>query len=269
MIINSLKRAFEQRRVLFGGTIMRSLVFYVASFLVCVSAYAETRGWTMVDGRTFEAEFSLRMGKDAIFKTASGKVVRIPHDQLSTEDQEFISLAVPPDLDVSFSKMSDKRKYPDGYPGATTRPPSTYYYEFMVKIRQRSAGDYNHPLHLEFFVVGDEIDGNNYILLDRQEREFTLTSENKRSYIARSETIGITRYTWEEKVGSSLVMERGEKYARYLVIITDARGEVIAYRTPNKWLMESAENLRKLPLKRHFDKTGNRVGPPRPPTNNY
>ena len=81
---------------------MRSLVLYIASLLLCVSAYAETRGWTMVDGRTFDAEFSLRMGKDAVFKTARGKVVRIPHDQLSKEDQEFISLAVPPDLDVSF-----------------------------------------------------------------------------------------------------------------------------------------------------------------------
>ena len=248
---------------------MRNLVFILSIFLACGSSYAESREWTTLDGRSFKAEFSLRMGSDAVFKTEQGKQVRIPVDQLSKTDQKFIMLETPPDLEMSFSRTTDKRRYPVGYNGNETKNPTAFYNQFMVKIRQRSAGEYNLPLHLEYFVIGEEVDGDNYILLDHQELDFTLTTKNKRTYVAQGDPVQIINYTWIEKVGSPLVMERGEKYGRYLVIITDTRGDIVAYRTPSDWLFDVAENLRTVPVNRHFDKTGTRVGPPRPPTRHY
>ena len=121
---------------------MRNLIFILLPFLACVYSSAESREWTTVDGRSFKAEYSLRMGSDAVFKTDRGKQVRIPVDQLSKADQEFVMLENPPKLDISFSRTTDKRRYPVGYNGNETKNPTAFYNQFMVKIRQRSAGEY-------------------------------------------------------------------------------------------------------------------------------
>ncbi len=61
-------------------------------------------------------------------------------------------------------------------------PPNMIDYVFTAKIKQTSAGSYNHELKVEYFAIGEEVDGDNYILLDRQRDVFTPTHENKRSH---------------------------------------------------------------------------------------
>jgi hypothetical protein len=50
----------------------------------------------------------------------------------------------------------------------------------------------------------------------------------------------------------------------YLVLVTDARGEIIQYAASNDWIFEERENLMQVPVGRYFDKTGNRVHPSGP-----
>ncbi len=62
---------------------------------------------------------------------------------------------------------------------------------------------------------------------------------------------------------------RGCKYSSYLVVVTDSRGDIIAHKTPKKWLFENYENLKEIPVGRYIDKTCTRVRPTRPKTLYY
>ena len=57
----------------------------------------------------------------------------------------------------------------------------------------------------------------------------------------------------------------GEKYASYLVTLTDERGRIIAKESPNNWLVENMDQLKKLSVGNYFDKRCRRTFPDRPP----
>ncbi len=56
----------------------------------------------------------------------------------------------------------------------------------------------------------------------------------------------------------------GTKYGGFLITISNERGEIIQHKASHDYLMENVENLKKVPVGRHFDKMCNRVAPPRP-----
>ena len=51
-----------------------------------------------------------------------------------------------------------------------------------VKIEKTSRKPYSRELKVELFTIAAENDGDNYILLDRQEGKFTLSEENGGRY---------------------------------------------------------------------------------------
>jgi len=239
---------------------MRRIVFCMVLLLSACFATAESRVWTMVDGRTFEAEFvNLVVGK-VLLKSEKGTRLKLPLDQFSEKDRKFIQLETPPTLEISFSRKTDQRRYtPDLFENEL---PSSFYTSFSASVKQTSSGSYDHELVVEFFAIGTEIHGNNYILLDRQEHRFVLTDKNKRSTKFKGRTIQLTDYQIKQ-------FRRGRKYASFLVVVTDARGKIIAHETPKKWLFENLENLKQVPLGKCFDKTCTRIGPTRPKPFNY
>jgi len=226
------------------------------------SDYQEPRTWTAMDGRTLEAEFVATIGGKAVLKNGEGKRFKIPLEQLSPEDRLHLDLADPPEFLINFSKVSDfvPPPEPSPYQGTAQRPLKRTDYIFGAELKQRSPGTYPHQLHVEFFAFGEEIDGNNYVLLDRQQSAFTPSKENKgchSSYSPKS-----IRLTASAMRAASPI--RGTKYGGFLIIITDERGKIIQHKTSHKWLFENLENLKNLPVGKHFDKRCIRVGPPRP-----
>ena len=218
-------------------------------------AAAETRVWTMADGRTFEAEFvNLAVGK-VLLKNERGKQIKLQLAQLSEEDRKFIQLETPPVLDLSFSKKTEQRRYT---PDLFNNPlPASFYHTFSAKVKQTSSGSYDHELKIEYFAIGAEVDGNNHVLLDRHEHRFVPTEENHRATEFKGEPVEVIDYQIKQ-------FHRGRKYSSFLVVVTDSRGKVIAHKTPKKWLFENLENLKEVPLGKCFDKTCTRVGPSRP-----
>ena len=57
---------------------------------------------------------------------------------------------------------------------------------------------------------------------------------------------------------------RGTKYGGYLVTITDQSGRIIQHKATHDFLFENLGNLKKVPVRRHFNAECNRVAPPRP-----
>jgi len=127
-----------------------------------------------------------------------------------------------------------------------------------VVVKQQNMKEYSRPLRLEIYVILDEYDGNNFILLDRQIETFTLTPENGRSFELHRDKKILRRY---ENYGGVL---RGEKYKGYMILVYDERGEIIAQNLSHDWLLDLVEKLRVFPVGRHFNKQGERVHPPRP-----
>jgi len=223
----------------------------------------KTRSWTSTDGKTLKAEFITVISGKAVLRDARGKQRKIPLSQLSEEDRLHIELVQPPKFNIGFSKQSSQRFFKES-PILPGWMPEHLDYVFSAKLKQTSAGEYNHELHVEFFAIGEEIDGDNYILFDRQESNFTPTKENGRSHMFRGDPVPVRVMDFQY-----LIYRRGQKYGGYLIVVTDERGKIIDHGASHKWLLGIVDPLRVLPEGKHFDKTGARVEPPRPKSHLY
>ncbi len=216
------------------------------------------REWTGVNGETMEAEFIMVMGDKVVFKTGKGKTEKIPVDQLSKADLEYIDLERPLELSIDFLKKSTQIKNPPVSPflSGGQRPLKRFNFLFGARVKQTTARTYNHELVVEYFAVGKEVDGNRYVLLERNKDSYIPSKENKRSFEFRGEQIPLRQIA----LRSSAPM-RGTAYDGYLITVTDERGKIIAHRTSSKFLFENIENLKKLSLRNYFDRDCKRVLP--------
>ena len=164
----------------------------------------------------------------------------------------------PPKLTINFKTNRRQISSPEQPPDTWVRPITIFGYEFGVEISQRSSSDYPHQLKAELFAIGDEVDGNNYVLLDHQECSFTLSAENKRTFLFKGDKVKtITKGLYPE---SDLI---GVKYSGHLVVVTDVQRNIIQHSETRDFLFENLEALKQVPVGKHFDKNCNRVGPPR------
>lgn len=239
---------------------MKTFMILLGAVMLSFAAQADVRVWTMMDGRTLEAEYLTTMGKQLVVKTSKGQQIKIPIPQLSKEDQVFLELMTPPVFNIEFIKLGNALPPPKPTPWVKLDFPLRLIdYTFGVKLKPKSSFTYNHELLIEYFAVGEEVDGDNYILFDRKESRFTPDEKNKGIYTFKGNPIRVkAQQTWPE------APMRGAKYGGFLILITDERGDIIQYKASHEFLYESLENLRQLPLGRHFNKEGVRVSPPRP-----
>ncbi len=219
------------------------------------------RTWTGTDGKTLVARLVTVIGDKAILEDSRGRQKKIPLDRLSAEDRKFIALATPPKFNIGFSKQSNQRMIKEG-PIISGNPPKVLDYVFSAKLAQTSAGEYNHELKVEFFAIGEETNGDNFIMLDRQESHFTPTKENGRSHSFHGDKVRLLQTVAYFGRGEI----RGQKYGGYLIVVTDERGRIIDHGASHKWLIGILDELRTLPFRCHFDKTGIRVPAPRAKT---
>jgi len=226
-----------------------------------ISPENSLRTWTQTNGNVVEAKLLTVIGNQAVLETSNRRQHKIPMDQLSAVDRKFIELANPPTFNIDFSKQSSQRLIKDS-PLISGSPPKVLDYIFSAKLAQTSAGEYNHELKVEFFAIGDETNGDNFILLDRKESHFTPTTENERSHMFSGKKVTLVQTFSYDRRGET----RGRKYSGYLIVVTDERGQIIDYGTSNKWLLDILDRLRELPFRSPFDKSGTRVYAPRATT---
>jgi hypothetical protein len=228
----------------------------VYAFALTGSVRAEQRTWTLTDGATFEAELVTVFSVEAAFKNARGKITKIPLERFSQESRTLIELEQPPKLSFDIIKDLETVLFPAGYSTATQRPPEKRGH-YGVRIKQTSAGGYNHELFVELFIIGTERLGEKLILLDRQKASFFLTKENDKEFEFRSEHEATLR---KFVVSGS---PRGETYYGYLVMVKDMRGEIIAVKHSHNFF-ENIKNLSERYVGNYMDDTCVRVFPTRP-----
>ncbi|MDF7799844.1 SHD1 domain-containing protein [Pontiellaceae bacterium B1224] len=220
----------------------------------------EMRVWTTVDGKEFEAEYVVRSGDQLWMKSADGRKQKVPLSIISAEDIKYIELMNPPDFQIEFSKRSwQRQETPNSTEVDQTRPIRRHDYIFGAKVKQKTMRPYDYPLTIEYFAVGEEVDGDNYVLFDRKESTFTPGPDNNLEHEFFGEEVDVM--TWAMTADKPL---HGNKYGGFLITITNERGEIIQYKATHDFLIENLGNLKKIPVGRHFDKMCNRVAPPRP-----
>ena len=226
------------------------------------SSENKMRSWIVAADRTIEAELINTFGGKVVLKTAEGRILRIPKERLSAEDLAYAELSQPPAFNINFLKSSRQKSFHGGFYDIEwwDRPPEEWVH-YGVQLKQTSAGEYNHQLQVEMFVVGKQRGGDRYILLDRQQTTFNPAMEDQRFYEFRSERkVVLTHYNRFYGIESDC----GETHSGYLVTVKDARGETIAVEYSNKWLYENLENLKRLSVGNYMDKTCKRTFPSRP-----
>ncbi|MCK4563487.1 MAG: hypothetical protein KAU94_02295 [Verrucomicrobia bacterium] len=224
------------------------------------------RSWTLVDGQTFEARYLSVLGRNVLMENGKGTQKKIALEQFSADDREFFELENPPEFKMGIRKKSKLRQFSSRFgPRSIDGIPVVQLYTFGARVEKRSAGDYNHEVNIEIFVIGAQLRHNNkYILLDRQTSSFVPSKENKHSHeFWGPKTVRVEEYA------INYYESRGKKYDTYLIILTDKRGKVIATKTPSKWLLENLENLKNLPVGSFMDTTCTRVYPGRPKAELY
>ena len=223
--------------------------------------YQDPRTWTALDGRTMEAKFTTIFAGKAVLENQKGRQLKIPLEELTPEDRLYLDLAKPPEFNINFSKKSSFIPQPELSPYGQAYLLRMSDYVFEAQLKQGSTGNYPHELLVEYFAIGEEVDGNNYVLVDRQQSTFLPSRENGKSHSFHSvKPIRLQSLS----MGGSMPM-RGTKYGGYLITITDQNEKIIQYKTPyGDWMFENLENLKKIPVGKHFNKHCVRVGPPRP-----
>jgi len=219
------------------------------------------RSWTLGNGKVIEAELAMQFGDKVILKSANGKEVKIPVMDFSAEDLDYLELASPPPLKITFLKETDIFDFED-MPNAQW-PVVMRETMVGVKIEKINNKPYKRELKVELYSFSSEIDGDNYILMDRTMGAFIPSKASVGGY----ELWGKKAYAkdYHDAPPSRPQNRRGEKFTGYMIVVIDERGEVIAQNTSNDWMLENIDFLRELPIGRHFNKDGVRVYPPRAP----
>lgn len=240
---------------------MKLVVLFAILLGACIAQGRELKTWTLEDGTAFEAKYLFIVAKKVVMESRAGKQEKIALERFSATDIEFFELESPPELKISFRQKSSKMQYSDRF--VLVAMPVISLYTFGVRVEKRSAGEYNHELTVEYFSIAAQRGFNNkYILVDHQTVSFIPSKENKFSLeIWSPRVVSLDKHSWEWE---HPIKPRGEKYKSYLIIITDKRGKVIAQKTPNKWLLENVEDLRKLSIGNYMNDTCKRVYPGRP-----
>ncbi|MDF7799906.1 hypothetical protein P4C99_10540 [Pontiellaceae bacterium B1224] len=210
------------------------------------------RTWTSVDGQSFEAELLTIMAGEAVLKTPRGKQLKIPMTRFSDEDRRHISLSQPPKLKMDLGKKTRQRIFKndeDGLVGCNV-------YTFSPKVEFSSA-KYNHELRVDYWVIGSEISGSQYMLLDKGSDTFNPSKFPDGKFTFTGNEVELYDWVLEHIYNE----RRGERYEGFLITVTDERGKIIAERSTPTWLYKNIDRLKAIKPGSFFDDTCSEVWP--------
>ena len=239
------------------------------------SIAAEMRVWEDKNGNRYEAEFVRELFGKMTLRTKDGTEVRIPVEDFSEHDQKYMRVMVPPNVSIEVDdktwkkpKLSLDEEGNVGSDEEEERSNSFIMTKGLVTVTKESKRVFTSRLKAELFLIAEEIDGDNYALMSRTESSFLLGEHNDETHVFSSDSFENIEFT--EYFGQP----RGEEYAGYLVVVSDAQGNILQTKTDlGDWIEkpEVIKNLRELCVRgapslcsRHFDKTGQKTEVPRP-----
>jgi len=247
---------------------MKTLIFCLIIFSFYGVSFAEMRTWIDISGSRYEGEFVRELFDKITVRDAQGKETRLSVEDLSEHDQRYLRVKIPPQVEISF--LRNTRLLP--LPWDLWYEDSAQMNEISgkVTVQKISKRPFTSHLSAEIYLIATEKDGDNYILLSKNDSSVLFSEDNENQHTFKVDPV-ITR-VYTEFNG---IQRRGEEYRGYLIVILDANGNTISTKTdiPGEWVTnpETIVNLRELAVwgaasirSRHFDKTGRKTDVTRP-----
>jgi len=241
----------------------KSLVLFLLSLSFSASPLsAEVRIWEDKNGNRYEAEFVRELFDKITIRDLNGREHRLVVEDLSEHDQKYIRVMIPPQLEIDQLRKSRFKPKPKEL--SDSDDDITVLLKSRVRIRKISKRPSTTGLKAEIYFIAEEIDGENYILLDRFESGFHFAAGDMHEFTTKEIEYGDYQAITKQR--------RGEKYIGYLIAVSDAQSSnLIQVKTDINWLADKVEKLRELYFRgkasrfvRHFDKNIERTEVPRP-----
>jgi hypothetical protein len=254
---------------------MKTVSLFILVCVLCGSSAAETRIWQTVDGTVYEGSFEAIVFRKARIRDSAGDVHLVPIKELSPADLKYVSLNVAPKMSIRVRKKNRQRPFMDW----SIDDDVTSLYTYTVRLTETSDFHSKAKLSAELFVIGEEVDGDNYVLMHRELSDFVFPEEKKSIYEFRTAEIPFRHYYAHWANQGDAGKNRGVTLLGYLVAVFDSKGTLIATDTnlgKMRFLSEdfpkSIEKLNELytqgrgsSFARHFDATFRRRMVPRMP----
>ena len=208
--------------------------------------------WTGDAGQVLEARFVAVVGDQVVLKDSRGKRRKVPLARLSAEDRSYIERVHLLKLKIEFSANRSERSYRKRPGMKSGNMPTISDYVFTVKFKQTSQGVCNQKLRIEYYAIANEVAGDKFLLLDRQESNFVPSKQSHMQFPGEKVSI-----CTNDPYGNV----RGEAYYGYLVVVIDGQGRIIHHAASPEWLFENVESLMQVPVGAYMDKTCTRTLP--------
>lgn len=245
---------------------LRLIMMFFFSFILAGSAY-ELRVWEDVDGNRFEGRFVKELFGKLTVEAEDGSTKTFELENLSELDQKYLRVKVPPKAELAVEVKSTSI---EPRPMTIEKEMQMDAYQVNVKVTKKSQRPFTSRLKAEIFLIAEEVEGDNYVLLERTEKEFLMPTISKGTEVELKSKIAKT-LKFRDEMSSAL---KGEDFKGYLAVISSMEGEIVLLNSNlPAWLEDPQviQNLRELSItgapsvySRHFDKTGKKVPPPRP-----
>jgi len=243
------------------------IFWIVATMLIGLASYGESRTWTLTSGETVDGEYNIYAFEKVYIRTADGKQVKIPIEELSDEDRTFVELANPPELKVEYRESAQWKEYTadvwvdNGGQSHDNHPIKLAPAKFGVEVFQKSIPVYDHEMTIEMYIITQQnIDQDKYHIIAHSKSEpFKLTKMNGFHFEYEDpRTYMILKYNLYSE------LKRGEKLGEFLLLVKDEQGKVIAYNGSKKWLTTYMDRLQQLGVGAWMNSKCERVHPTSP-----
>jgi hypothetical protein len=257
---------------LLGANFVKKIVQWIMlTVLICGSAAGEVRMWTDEDGKRFPGEFYRELLGRIQIRDTSGELHLISVDKLSPADLKYVEQTVVPEVELDFRYSVRLKPEMDW----TIPQDKTSLYTCTVKIQKESKLEFKGTLTAELYIIGEEVDGDNYVLVQRDVTKFVFPEGRNSTYEFIVEDVPLRKYhaAWAKQAA----MFRGVTYLGYITTVLDSKGNLVAYDTDlgtESWMdmgVEKAiEKLRDLAIEgrgsvysRHFNERIEKADVPR------
>jgi hypothetical protein len=182
------------------------------------------RMWRNVDGTAVMGEFEKALPTKILIRDPSGESHLMEFSQLSDPDQEYILHAAPPKIDIECRNHSRQRPFLEW----SIDEDVTTLYSFEIKLKREGKLLGKRTLTTELFVVGEEVDSDNYMLVHWQKAEVVFPEGSKSSQPFTVTDVPFRYYyaSWARHGGAAKY--RGVTYLGYLIAVSDSKGNLIA-----------------------------------------
>lgn len=151
-------------------------------------------------------------------------------------------------VDINASTKIDRSHTSDGMKGQISRSNVS----IAVTVKKASTQPWEKPVTVELYVIGTPIDMAGFTVVSATTNEYTFSRENDNTIKFNSPT-----YTFGAVSGGA---NAGLKYETFLIIVSDAEGEVVQTRAGRSLAEKEMKLIRTLELKKIYDKDLNIIG---------